>query len=143
MAQSHYPPNWIERLSANLNVHGWLDDAIPHEVIRFFTGWGRAEGGFATWNPLNTTLHVRGGSTAWQGTDYNDAGVCNYSKPVYGVMATAATLLNGYYNLLVGALQGALESGLTAEEIVQAHRDEIRTWGTNPDTILNVLKEIP
>lgn len=141
--QTHYPPNWIERLCANLNVHGWLDDAIPHEVVRFFTAWGRAEGGTATWNPLNSTLHIRGGTYSWQGADYNDAHVCNYTKPTLGVMATAATLLNGYYNSLVGALQGALDSGLTAEQIAAQHRDELLTWGTSPDVILGVLKTLP
>lgn len=153
MTSTHFPPNWIERICAILNVHGWLQGQFPHQVIRFFTAWAQAEWSpgsgqpAADWNPLNSTEHVYAGldrnGAAWQAaTDFNGAHVCDYLKPTYGVMATAATLLDGNFNKLLGALQGAADSGITAEQIVQQHRDEISTWGTSPDLMLEILGSI-
>lgn len=87
------------------------------------------------WNPLNTT-EVYKGSWTLPG---NASGVQEYVKPIYGVIATVATLVNGHYNHIVGFLQ---QPAITAEEAVQKYRGEFATWGTNPDHILEILKEV-
>ena len=131
--QTHLPPQWQQRVLANINSHGWNTGSFAPEAVRLLTAWQAAEGGTATWNPLNTTLHIPG----WYTTpDYNSSGVVNYSKPDYGVMATVATLINGYYNSILGFLQNPQ---MTAEQAVNAYASEFRTWGTNPQTILDVL----
>lgn len=136
MAQTHLPPQWQQRILAILNSHGWDLGQFAHEAIRLLTAWQQAEGGTATWNPLNSTYHISGWYTL---PDYNTSGVVNYDKATHGVMATAATLLNGNYNGIVGFLQNPL---LTAEEAVGKYADEFRTWGTNPDTITACLASI-
>lgn len=136
MTQTHLPPQWQQRVLANINSHGWDIGQFAHQAIRLLTAWQQAEGGLAEWNPLNTTLHIPG----WYATpDYNTTGVCNYTKPTYGVMATVATLINGSYNGILGFLQNPQ---VTAEDCVNAHTDEFRTWGTNPDVILQCLKTV-
>jgi len=124
------PPQWQQRLLALVNARGWLTGSFVFETIRLLTAWQQAEGGNAQWNPLNTTEPYKGS------TNFNGTGVQNYTKPTYGVIATAATLLNGNYNGILGALQGGT---LTAEEIVNKNAAEFRVWGTNPDLILKVL----
>ena len=138
MTQTHLPPQWRQRLLAIVNGHGWLQGTFFPEGMRFLAAWAQAEGGTAAWNPLNTTLHVSSGIVPWQSSpDYNSAGVCNYKKPTYGVMATAATLVNGFYDGILGDLQNGTK---TAEQITNDRWDEIKTWGTNPQTIIDVLK---
>jgi len=51
--------------------------------------WIQAEGGDASYNPLNTTLEMPGS------TDYNGVGVKNYQSFEQGVEATARTLNYG------------------------------------------------
>lgn len=51
--------------------------------------WMQAEGGTASYNPLNTTLPMPGS------TDYNGVGVKNYRSFGQGVEATARTLNYG------------------------------------------------
>jgi len=130
MANTHLPPQWRERLLALVNAHGWITGSFAAESLRLLDAWQRAEGGAAAWNPLNTTEPYKGS------TNYNDTGVQNYTKPTYGVIATAATLLNGNYNGILGALQGGT---LTAEEIVDKNAAEFRVWGTDPAVIRGVL----
>lgn len=139
---AHLPDHWIQKLCAALSVQGWRDGVFPHQVVRLFTAWQKAEGGTATFNPLNTTNHVKDAFGAWQGADYNKIGVCNYQSSFYGISATAATLLAGDYDSLVDALRTADATGVTAETLVENHRAELKTWGTNPDTILAVLASV-
>ena len=137
MAQTHLPEKWVERIAAICEI------PMSHEVLRFFTAWQKSEGGNATWNPLNTTNHVR--STAhgdWQTGDYNSVGVANYNKAFEGVLATADTLLQDSFHDLVISLRHAKANGDTAEDLVKANRSEISLWGTNPDTMLDVLKNV-
>ena len=131
MADTHLPPFWREHLVAVIGGH------MDAEKGRFLTAWAQAEGGTARWNPLNTTLGLPGA------TDYNSAGVKNYTRPVWGVCATALTLTGPasgplYYPHLLGHLQSAAGT-YTAEQIVDDCQAEIRVWGTNPDTIRAVL----
>lgn len=103
------------------------------ENLRLLTAWHRAEGKAAQWNPLNTTYKLNNSSS------FNKVGVQNYSRPTEGVCATALTLVNGFYNGILGDLQGGK---LTAEQIVRQNWSEFQKWGTNPTVILAVLKEV-
>lgn len=127
MTDLHIPRHWRYRLL------GILDAPDNAENLRFLDAWFRSEGGTAQYNPLNTTYGLAGS------TNYNSAGVKNYTTPLRGIAATAITLDHSYYTTIVTMLQ---KGTYTAEQIVNACRNEIKTWGTNPDTILNVLKTI-
>lgn len=130
MSSTHLPPFWKERLIA---VIGGKTAWTHGERHRFLDAWQQAEGGTAQWNPLNTTLRLNGS------TNYNDVGVQNYRRATEGVCATALTLVNGFYGPIVGQLQSTTR---TAEEIVEFCRSQLKTWGTNPDTILAVLRRV-
>ena len=121
---AHLPFMWKFRLLRAIKARGVKQNR------RLLEAWARAEGGTAAYNPLNTTQ-------PWPGaTDYNTVHVKNYPNGAAGITATAITLTNGHYpGLVVDLKQGAK----TAEQIVADRRDEIKVWGTNPDTILGVL----
>lgn len=72
--------------------------------LKFLNAWQRAEGGRASFNPLNTTQGSHGAS------NYNSVGVKNYRSPQEGVHATAQTLLNGHYGNIVGLLRSGKAS---------------------------------
>lgn len=124
--QTHIPPNFIRRLL------GVLGAPIVPESIDLFWAWQRAEGGNAKWNPLNTTFVLNRGET-----DYNSVGVKNYPRPIDGICATALTLTNGFYNGILGDLDGGK---LTAKEIVQRNVSEFQKWGTGAYPILRILE---
>ncbi len=124
MNDEHLPPNWQRRL---LEVVG---APITAENVRLFDAWARAEGGTARWNPLNTTYYLPGT------TRYNSVGVRNYKRPTDGVCATALTLVNGFYDGILGALQGGK---LKAHEIVERHASEFDKWGTGHANVLRFL----
>jgi hypothetical protein len=132
---THLPPWWKQRLLAVLGA------PRNRQNLRFLEAQCRAEGGDAQWNPLNTTTHIIQDGVWWQeAEDYNSAKVSNFRKATLGVLATAATLLNGNYNGILGDLQAGKK---TAEKMVADRRDEIKTWGTDPDLMLKVLKDLP
>lgn len=137
---THLPPQWQERLLALVNAHGWDTGTFGHEQIRLLTAWAAAEGGSATWNPLNTTY-----PTAWGSHDYNGSHVKDYAQPIEGVCATALTLATSHQSnnsLTFGGILGWLQAGSsTAEDCVRQFRGQFQTWGTNPDTILRLLAE--
>lgn len=122
---THYPPNWIVRLCALL--------AIPYTIkaSALFTAWGKAEGGTAEFNPLNTTYGLSGV------TLYNTDGVRNYPHPVAGLCATALTLILPAY---VGILSDLQAGEKTAVQIVTDNATEFDTWGTGSKLILEVLE---
>ena len=121
----HYPIMWRFRLLRQIRGRG------SSQNRRLLAAWGRAEGGTARYNPLNTTQ-------PWPGaTQYNADGVKNYRSGADGIRATAATLLNGRYPGLVADLRTGT---LRAEDIVSRRRQELALWGTNPETILAVLR---
>ena len=115
-----------------MNGHGWDTGSFYPEGMRLLDAWQRAEGGTARWNPLNTTYKL------WNSTDYNqnDPPVQNYFRPTEGCAATVLTLVNGYYNGILGDLQNGVK---TAEQIVTDRRAQFQTWGTDPDVVLRVL----
>lgn len=127
MTQTHLPPEWIPRICGLM-----LIPTCP-AVTELFTAWARAEGGTATWNPLNTTEPMPGA------TNYNSAGVKNYSTPITGISATAITLALEPYHTLWVALQSAKSSGMTARELVAAHESAFNTWGTGAAHVLALL----
>lgn len=122
---THVPPNFATRLGVLLGIpmgSGAWTALVP--------AWTLAEGSSAEWNPFDTEYELPGA------TLYNSAGVKNYPHPVAGICATALTIINGDYNGILGDLQGGKK---TAAQIVQDNRVEFNTWGTNPDTILELL----
>jgi hypothetical protein len=136
MSVHHYPDHWIPRLVSLLEAPN------DHERWRFFTAWGQAEGGTAQWNPLNSTLDL---GSQWVLSNYNSTGVKNYRYAIVGVVATALTMnqRNPDGSLLFATLLGNIrDAELTAEQIVKLSEANIKTWGTNPATILACLAGI-
>lgn len=137
--QNHLPDHWISR------VQDILELAKGHESLRFFTAWQKAEGGNAKWNPLNSSLKLSGTVEWTEPVDYNSIPVRNYKYAVAGVVATALTLTqrqsDGTY-VYPNLLSNLKDASLTAEEIVNESAADIRRWGTSPQTMLDVLKNI-
>lgn len=140
MTQSHLPQNWIQKLCVMLSIGDWIHGNFSHEAIRFFTAWAKAEGGTAEWNPLNTTDHIADAWGQWQGSDYNRITVSNFLHPWQGIAATGATILQS--SSFDGILADLRADKYTAEQIVQRNTAEIKTWGTNPTLVLEVLKDV-
>lgn len=125
--QNHYPPGWIARLFGILSIPNTAENR------KLFDAWGRAEGGTAIWNPLNTTFDLVG----FVINDYNSVGVKNYSSPVGGIAATALTLTFAPYRGLLGSLQAGK---LSAVGIVQANVPAFAAWGTGASNVLRILE---
>jgi hypothetical protein len=99
--------------------------------MRALQAWQQAEGGSASFNPLNTTQPSSGAG------NYNSVGVKVYKSAQQGIHATAQTLLNGHY----GSIVGLLRSGkATAEQIGTAVAHS--PWGTGGG-VLRVLGSGP
>lgn len=86
--------NWKAALAQQVGV------PLTPQVSHFFDLWSRAEGGGATNNPFNTTQPGYGSAG-----NYNSVGVKNYSDPMGGIQATAATLKNGRYGNILQAMR--------------------------------------
>jgi cell wall-associated NlpC family hydrolase len=112
---------WEQQLLRSLGA-----PATP-ENLRFLNAWQRAEGGNASFNPLNTTQH-------WQGaSSYNSVGVRNYPSPQAGLQATTHTLVDPRYQQIVGGLRSGRASA------VQLAQSLARSpWGTGSG-VLKVL----
>ena len=124
MLNTHLPPLWRFRLLGVIGASGrW-------EHRKLLGAWAQAEGGTARWNPLNTTLPMPGA------TNYNNAGVRDYPRPIVGLCATAATLANGFYD---GILRDLTAGTFTARQIVERNRAEFDKWGTGAANVLKVL----
>lgn len=98
-------------------------DAQSGNLLIVCQMWQRYEGGSAAWNPWNTTEKMAGSS------DYNGAGVQNFTSFSEGVQATFDTLTNDYYPDVVAAFRADLpitEWGLSGKIVSQ-----ISTWGTH------------
>lgn len=92
------------------------------EKIKFLKAWRQAEGGKATNNPFNTTFKLSSDPNI---SDYNTAGVKNYSTPDFGIDATSKTLLLPYYSNLILKLK---DDNITSDEL--ASEPSLKTWGT-------------
>lgn len=140
MSQTHLPPLWKERVLALLGAHGALAGSPPRESMRFLEAQARSEGGEARWNPTNSTSEIVQDGDSWcVFPNYNSIPVRNYDTQSHGVMAIAATLLNGKYNGIVGFLQNPQ---ITAEEACDKYANQIRTWGTDPGLMKRVLENL-
>lgn len=86
--------------------------------------WMQAEGGSASWNPLNTTQEMPGATT------YNWVGVKNYKSFDQGVEATVKTLNYGADRNLYGykPIRHRLRKNAWAFWTLRAVEDSI--WGT-------------
>lgn len=138
-SQTHLPEKWIERMDAMLEIPPY------HEVWRFWTAMAISEGGTARWNPLNTVNHIHSQAHGdWQSSpDYNSVGVCNYNHPWQGIMATVDTLEQSAWVDFLKVLRQAKTNGTKAEAIVDQFGALIQQqWGTNPQTIRDVLKRV-
>jgi hypothetical protein len=92
--------------------------------LHALVSWIQAEGGDASWNPLNTTLDADGA------TEYNWVGVKNYPDFATGITATVETLNYGAdhnlyeYKPIRHNLMASRRAGLTLRAV------EASTWGT-------------
>lgn len=117
-----------------------LDDAFYNAVLtglgatptpekrKFFYGWRIAEGGFAHYNPFNTTQPSPGSTRyneMWRNGTDTGAGVRNYTSQEAGIAATVATLKLRYYTSIIEALK---KENLTALQIAEASRSAFDTW---------------
>lgn len=140
MTQTHIPSHFIEKVSDLLSVPGSRDGSLSHEVYRFFWAWERAEGGTAEWDPLNTTNHLSDAWGPWQYGDYNSTSVVNYKDQFDGIVGTAATL---HHSPNFQGIVSDLRSGqYAAEQMVERNASAIKTWGTSPTLMLEILAGI-
>lgn len=110
---------------------GQLGAPATPQNLKFLQAWQRAEGGSASYNPLNTTQGFNGA------TSYNSAGVKNYGSASAGLAATKATLLNGRYGNIVGDLRsGHATAAQLATDVANS------PWGTGSG-VLKVLGSGP
>tara|TARA_R110001583_G_scaffold16272_16_gene66774 strand:- start:9615 stop:10349 length:735 start_codon:yes stop_codon:yes gene_type:complete len=118
---------------------------VTDEKLKFFGAWAVTEITRTTNNPLATT-HPGKGSPAWSGdpgmTNFNSAGVKNYSTFESGVKATVDTIENGYYPHVVDFLSDSLidESGSAISSAIDAlaHsgvRANLDRWGSHGDRV--------
>lgn len=129
------PPN-----SKNTTGDYTLDDAFYNAVLagvgakptpekrKFFYAWRIAEGGFAHYNPFNTTQPSTGSTRyneMWRDGKDTGAGVRNYVSQEAGIAATVATLKLRYYTAIIDALK---RDNLTALQIAEASRKAFDTW---------------
>lgn len=102
---------------------------ITDENLKFFYAWRKGEGGKATNNPFNTTFKLSKDSGI---SNYNSAGVKNYSTPNYGIEATVKSLLLPYYTCIVDGLR----SDIGSDKLSKC--ESLKTWGTG-DLVAKVL----
>lgn len=115
---------------ANAVLSGLGVQATP-ENVRALTAWMQAEGGTAAFNPMNTTQQAAGA------TDYNSAGVKNFTSWEQGVQATVQTLKNGRYGNIIQALQQGNNAGAVAAAVGQS------PWGTSGQLMSQILGSTP
>jgi len=120
---------------------GWEQDVLEGlhatiipENVRLLDAWHACEGGFATFNPLNTTQPEPGA------TNYNSVGVKNYPDQATGLKGTRDALQNGRYDGIVSDLRAGT---FTAAQILSRNASEFTTWGTNTTCIANSIGSAP
>jgi len=101
-----------------------LGAPVTHRNLWALVSWMQAEGGFARYNPLNTTQEMPGA------TDYNWVGVKNYTSFEQGVEATVKTLNYGADRNLYGykPIRRRLRKNAWAFWTLRAVENSI--WGT-------------
>jgi hypothetical protein len=137
----HLPDHWREGVIALLKIGNWRQGVFEHQAMRFLQAWAGAEGGGADYDPLNTTNHIEDAWGPWQREDYNSTGVVNFDDQFDGIVGTAATLHHSKtFAPIVADLRAV---NYSAEEIVERNEAAIKTWGTSPSLMLELLKSIP
>lgn len=117
-------PRWDDRLLVAFDVK-------PTAARRkFLQAWAACEGGGARFNPLNTTLQLRGSRR------YNAAGVQHYLDAEMGLAATILTLRLAYYRPIIVALR---TPSLSARTIGERSASAIGIWGTNSACVERAL----
>ena len=109
-------------MNRNDYAHELLDLlSAPHDDANAWAlvSWMQAEGGNATWNPLNTTRDAPGA------TDYNSVHVKNYPDSKTGLLATSLTIKQPNFEHILGALK---DPQGTAKRVLRAV--EVSEWGT-------------
>ena len=100
---------WAERFLRELAVPVCQNNVIA------VVAWETAEYTAAGWNPLATTLPMRGA------TNFNSAGVKNYRSLKQGLQASVSTLLRGVsahgYGAIIAGLAECASPAVTAEAI--------------------------
>jgi len=81
--------------------------------LLFIKSWRRIEGAKATYNAFNSTQTYPGS------TIYNDSGVQNYKTQADGVAASAKTMQNGLYPVILKALRVGLASHAECLELAK------------------------
>jgi len=99
---------------------------VTRSNLRLLRAWQQAEGGSASFNPLNTTQPASGAGS------YNSVGVRNYRSAAQGAQATVQTLLNGHYGPIVQGLRQSAHPDRIAQSIADS------PWGTGSG-VLRVL----
>lgn len=91
--------------------------------------WRQAEGGKATWNPLNSTQPIN------NSTNYNDNGVKNYMSEADGLEATYKTITNGAYPNIVKELKNGIQNKQAALDLaikLQKQGNDLCIWVRGP-----------
>jgi murein L,D-transpeptidase YcbB/YkuD len=101
-----------------------LSKPVGINNLRSVVTWIASENSKALFNPLDSTLQYEAS------TDYNEAGVKNYATYEEGIQATKATILNGLYPAILGALDGNVAPAETCSAI------ENSPWGSKPSSEL-------
>lgn len=115
-------PSWWGQFKSGLAQQ--LRIPLNPATSKFLDDWYMAEsgGGGGRFNPFNTT---RTAADLPGATNYNSAGVKNYTNLAEGIRATAGALTNGYYNNIVSALRSGRASENQLAGLVEAS-----PWGT-------------
>jgi hypothetical protein len=116
---------------------GRINAPVTEQNMAAMLAWQRAEGGgggkktglgvnSANYNPLNTTLDVRGAKRMGDGPGYGgyEAGVKSYNSWNQGMDATVKTIMSGKYTGILAALQQGNSSENVLNQVVAS------PWGT-------------
>jgi hypothetical protein len=109
-----------ERWATALLEH--LDAPVARRNLVAVVCWIAGEGGFAAWNPLNTTKRMPGSVT------YNSVGVQEYTGYEQGMAAVIATLheRDKGYEAIIRHLQDKAWPARTMQTVYDSQ------WGTQP-----------
>jgi hypothetical protein len=138
VASNHKP------MAGDINERQWateflgrINAPVTEQNMAAMLAWQRAEGGgggkktglgvnSANYNPLNTTLDVRGAKRMGDGPGYGgyEAGVKSYNSWNQGMDATVKTIMNGKYTGILAALQQGGSSAAVLDQVVAS------PWGT-------------
>ncbi len=106
-----------------------LDAPETEGNLIWLKAWRQAEGGKATWNPLNSIQPMN------NATNYNDNGVKNYKTEADGLDATYKTITNGSYPNIVKELKNGIQNKQAALDLaikLQKKGNDLCIWVRGP-----------